>query len=131
MTEKKKRPGRVENLKPLTVEKAREIGRKGGIASGKVKKEKKLMSQIYADFLASEYDVKIEGKVQKISGAGMVNQVMRKVLARADSASVQLMKEVRDATEGSKHSIDLTSTEEAAKEIKEIFGAALKNNNDK
>lgn len=30
-----------ENLVPLTTEKAREIGRKGGIASGKAKREKK------------------------------------------------------------------------------------------
>lgn len=34
-----------ENLVPLTSEKAREIGRKGGIASGKAKKERKLIKE--------------------------------------------------------------------------------------
>lgn len=34
-----------KNLQRLTSEKAREIGRKGGIASGKAKKEKKLIKE--------------------------------------------------------------------------------------
>ena len=33
------------NLVPLTTEKAREIGKKGGIASGKAKREKKLIKE--------------------------------------------------------------------------------------
>lgn len=32
-----------KNLKPLTTEKAREIGKKGGIASGKAKKQRKTL----------------------------------------------------------------------------------------
>jgi len=93
--------GRTENLKPKTSAKAR--GKLGGIKSGIVKREKKLMSQIYAEFLAKEHDVIMnDGKKKSVSGSEMVSTVMRKVLSRGDSASVSLMREVREGTEGSK-----------------------------
>lgn len=93
--------GRIENLKPKTSAKAR--GKLGGIKSGKVKREKKLMSQIYAEFLAKEHDViTSDGKKKPVSGSEMVSTVMRKVLSRGDGASVSLMKEVREGIEGSK-----------------------------
>lgn len=93
--------GRTENLKPKTSAKAR--GKLGGIKSGIVKREKKLMSQIYAEFLAKEHDVIMsDGKKKPVSGSEMVSTVMRKVLSRGDSASVSLMREVREGTEGSK-----------------------------
>lgn len=41
-----------QNLKPLTTKKAREIGRKGGIASGKAKKEKKMLKELLEDALS-------------------------------------------------------------------------------
>jgi len=93
--------GRTENLKPKTSAKAR--GKLGGIKSGKVKREKKLMSQIYAEFLAKEHNIMTsDGKKKPVSGSEMVSSVMRKVLSRGDSASVSLMREVREGTEGSK-----------------------------
>ena len=94
-----------DNLKPfneLTEEEQRIIASKGGKASVKARKEKKLMSQIYADFLCEEFDITVEGKKEKLSGNALISQVMKKVLARGDSASVSLMKEVREATEGNK-----------------------------
>lgn len=132
MTEKKKRTGRQENLVPLTTEKAREIGKKGGVASGLAKKEKKLMSAIYAEFLAAEYNIQLEdGSTKKVSGTDMVNQVMKKVLARGDGASVGMLREIREATEGSRSTVDVVSTEEATKEIFNIFGTAMKEHVDK
>ena len=41
-----------KNLVPLTTKKAREIGKKGGVKSGQVRREKKLLSQIYAEVIA-------------------------------------------------------------------------------
>lgn len=42
------------NLKPLTTEKAREIGRKGGIASGKRKREVKTFKRALKELLQEE-----------------------------------------------------------------------------
>ena len=41
-----------QNLQRLTTKKAREIGRKGGIASGKAKKEKKMLKELLEDALS-------------------------------------------------------------------------------
>jgi len=82
---------------------ASELGRKGGIKSGKVRHEKKLMSQIYAEFLIKEHDViGKDGLIKKLSGQALVNGVMSKVLSRGDGSSVQMLREVREGTEGSK-----------------------------
>ena len=92
---------RRENLKPITtVEEAREKGRRGGIASGKARCEKKLLSQIYGEMLADEYEIIINGEKKKIEGSKLVKAVARDVLMRRDSASVSMMREIREATEG-------------------------------
>jgi hypothetical protein len=95
-----------DNLIPLnerTKEEQREIARMGGIASGKARREKKLMSQIYADFLIKEHEViGKDGIKKKLSGEKLLSSVMSKVLSRGDSSSVSLMKEIREAVEGSK-----------------------------
>ncbi len=97
-----KSKGKTENLIPVrSKDEAREIGRKGGIKSGEVRKEKKLISMIYADFLAKKFDV--EG--EQIHGDMIVENVIREVLSRGDSASVSMLKEIREATEGSKQEI--------------------------
>ena len=104
-----------KNLKPfneLTVEEHREIAKKGGRASVKARREKKLMSQIYADFLIKEHEViGKDGFKKKLSGEQLLSSVMSKVLSRGDSSSVSLMKEIREAVEGNtkKHEIDLNA----------------------
>jgi hypothetical protein len=90
-----------------TPEELREITRKGGIRSGQVRREKKLLSTIYGEFLAKEFNINIDGQKKKISGALFVQSVMTDILKRKDSASVSLMKEIREATEGSK--VDLNA----------------------
>ena len=97
-----KNKGRAENLVPLTTEKAREIGRKGGQRSGEVKREKKRMSQIYGEFLAGTHEVEIDGDKVKLEGEKLVAYVMSQVLSRGDSSSVSMLKEIREATEGAK-----------------------------
>ena len=90
-----------------TPEELREQTRKGGIASGKARREKKRLSTIYGEMLAGKYEVTINGEKQKLDGAELVRFIMRDVLMRRDSASVSLLKEIREATEGSKASIGL------------------------
>ena len=43
--------GRIENLRTPSTEEAREIGRKGGIASGKARKERKTMKALLKEML--------------------------------------------------------------------------------
>jgi hypothetical protein len=127
MTEKKKRPGRPENLNPVqSKEEAMERGRAGGIKSGEARRKKKLMSEMYAEFLADEFDIKTgDGTVQKVSGQVLVNQVVKKVLARGDGSSVNMLREMREATEGSKLNVDMSLNEEQAKEIQDLFGVEM------
>jgi len=94
-----KSKGRVENLRPAkTKEVAQARGKLGGIKSAAVKKERKLLSTMYADMLAKGFEV--EG--ERLS----LDQVVTAVLARADSASVSMLKEIREATEGSKVKVE-------------------------
>ncbi len=95
------KPGRIENLTPFTVDSAREKGRKGGIKSAIVKREKKLLSQVYADMLAGE---------NGIAGNGLtLEAVVSAILARCDSSSVSMLKEIREATEGSRLAMENTT----------------------
>ena len=89
-----------QNLNPCNSENARERQLKSAEKRKENNAKKKLMSQIYAEFLEREYEVKAgEGK-RKLSGAELVNEVMRKVLARSDSSSVSLIRELRSCLDG-------------------------------
>jgi hypothetical protein len=117
--------GNLLRPEDLTSEQLRERARKGGIASGKARKEKKLMSQIYAEFLQKEHDVSDEdGTLHKISGQSLCNRVMSKVLSRGDSSSVRLLKEIREGTEGQNVKLSVQDVEETKKRLKEIFDIA-------
>lgn len=103
--------GNIDNLIPLpkrTKEAQREIQSKGGKASCEAQREKKRMSQIYADFLAAEHEIDIAEVRVKLEGSKLLAHVMKQVLTRGDSASVSMLKEIREATEGS----NLTITSE-------------------
>jgi hypothetical protein len=103
--------GNPEKLIPTnkrTKKEASDLGRLGGIKSGEVRREKKRMSQIYADFLAAEHEIDIDEVRVKLEGPKLLAHVMKQVLSRGDSSSVSMMKEIREATEGS----NLTITSE-------------------
>lgn len=94
-----------KNLRPrktLTKEEAKKMGSMGGKASVEARRKKKLMSQIYAEFLAERFKVKIGGSVQNMTGEKLVDSVIKKILASGGPGAVSLMKEIREATEGSK-----------------------------
>ena len=117
-----------ENLKPCTKENARERQLKSAEKRKENNAKKKLMSQIYAEFLEREYNVRQGDKERKLTGAELVNECMKKIIARGDSASVSLMKEVREGTEGTKMQLSgsinttLQTTEEMKAEFKELMG---------
>ena len=83
---------------------ASDLGRKGGIKSGEVRREKKRFSQIQAEFLADAYDIVFEEgeKAQKLTGEQLLREVQRRILMRCDSASVSMIKEIREGKEGNK-----------------------------
>ena len=117
-----------QNLRTPTSEEARAMQRKGAEKRKENNAKKKLMSQIYAEFLEREYNVKQGDKDRKLTGAELCNEVMRKVLARSDSASVSLMREIREGTEGQKVNLsgeiktDMQSTEDRLKAFKNLMG---------
>jgi hypothetical protein len=102
----------IANLKPiktLSKEEAMKRGKAGGKKSVKARREKKLMTQIYAEFLAKKHDViNKNGIKEKVDGDVLLARVMSKVLSRGDSSAVSLMKEIREATEGNK--LDLSGS---------------------
>lgn len=69
-----------------------ENGRKGGIKSGKVRREKRLMSQIFAELLSNGLDQDIE-------------KASAKIIRKGGGPAVSLMKTIAETTEGSKHTL--------------------------
>lgn len=94
-----KRGGNLQNLKaPLSPEEARRLGSIGGKKSVEVRRERKLLSQMYAELLAKGFE--IEG--ERLS----IDEVTAAILSRKDNASVSMLKEIREATEGNKLTLD-------------------------
>ena len=117
-----------KNLRTPTSEEAREMQRKGAEKRKENNAKKKLMSQIYAEFLEKEYNVRQGDKERKLTGAELVNECMKKIIARGDSSSVSLMTEIRKAMEGEKVNLEgnvkaeMQTTEERLKIFDELIG---------
>jgi hypothetical protein len=117
-----------QNLRTPTSEEARAMQRKGAEKRKENNAKKKLMSQIYAEFLEKEYNVRQGDKERKLTGAELVNECMKKIIARGDSASVSLMREVRETIEGQKINLsgeiktDMQTTEDRIKAFKNLMG---------
>ena len=115
-----------ENLNPFTKENAKEMQLKSAEKRKENNAKKKLMSQIYAEFLEKEYNVKTAEGTRKISGAELCNEAMKKIMARGDSSTVSLMKELREGTEGQKINLsgsvttEMQTTEERLKAFEEL-----------
>jgi c-di-AMP phosphodiesterase-like protein len=128
------------NLVPIkTAEEAKARGRAGGFKSGQTKRRNKLLSQIYAEMLAERYGIKINGQDKKISGDKLIKIIARDVLMQRNSASVSMLKEIREATEGNKLAlsgevdINVLETDPAARlaMATEIYNKAKQTNPDK
>ena len=117
-----------QNLNPCTPENARERQLKAAEKRKENNAKKKLMSQIYAEFLEKEYNVRQGDKERKLTGAELVNECMKKIIARGDSSSVSLMTEIRKAMEGDKVNLEgnvkaeMQTTEDRLKIFDELIG---------
>ena len=117
-----------QNLNPCTPENARERQLKSAEKRKENNAKKKLMSQIYAEFLEKEYNIKFGDKTKKITGAEFVNEAMKKIIARGDSSSVSLLRELREGTEGSRVQVtgNVTTKLETAEDRLKAFDELMK-----
>ena len=117
------------NLRTPTTDEAKEMQRKSAEKRKENNAKKKLMSQIYAEFLEKEYNVRQGDKERKLTGAELVNECMKKIIARGDSSSVSLMTEIRKAMEGDKVNLEgsikaeMETTEDRIKLFDEIVNS--------
>ena len=91
-----------QNLKPFTSENAKEMQLKGAEKRKENNAKRKLLSELYADFLEEEFEIKEGDAKRKISGAEYCKLIAKKVLNRSDASSVSMLAEIRKATEGEK-----------------------------
>ena len=117
-----------KNLKPCTPENAREMQKKSAEKRKENTEKKKFLSEMYADFLADEFNVRKDGETIKLSGTDYIKTIIKAVVSRGDSSSVAMLKEIREATEGSKLQLsgevktEMQSTEDRLKIFDEIIG---------
>lgn len=126
-----KKRGRVENLTSIRdTETAKALGKLGGIASGKARQQRKLVSQIIAAWMLKDHKVPsynpTTGKIEynEMSTDALMDYAMTTVLARGDAASSSMLKTIAEINEGKTINlpgltIDLTP-EERAERIAEL-----------
>ena len=107
-----------ENLNPIQSEsQARELGRKGGIASGKARRAKKELRECLTELLEREYGGS-DGKV--MSGAEIISV---KLFAKARDGDIRAFEVLRD-TVGQKP-VERVETVEISQETYERVARAL------
>ena len=117
-----------QNLKPCTPENARERQLKSAEKRKENNAKRKMLSELYADFLEEVFEIKEGEKKRKISGADYCKLIAKTVLKRSDSSSVAMLKEIREATEGNKLNINanvhsgMETTEERIKAYEALAG---------
>ncbi len=116
--------GNTKNLKPQntrTKAEQRKIAQMGGKASGKARREKKLMSQIYADLLADQSGIKKGGGIRAVA-----REILNSTNPKTTSARVALLREIREGTEGSKVKTETVLTintdDEKVQQVLKEFG---------
>ena len=117
-----------QNLKPIqSTDEARELGRKGGIASGKSRRERAKMSAILLSYLEKTHCVKLGGKAKRVSTEELFCEALDKAVTKGGSNLVGLIKVIGELTEGQKyiHEIDklhIDQDDEAVKAVLEKYG---------
>ena len=117
-----------QNLNPCNSENARERQLKSAQKRKENHAKKVLMSQIYAEFLEKEYNVKVGDKNKKITGADLCNESIKAIIARRDSSSVSMLREIRESTEGQKINLsgelktEIMNSEERLKAFNDLMG---------
>ena len=116
-----------QNLNPCNSENARERQLKSAQKRKENNKQKKLISQLYIETLEKRYNVKQGESTRRENGYKILGQVVMKILQRGDSSSVAMIKELREATEGSRVNITgevatKMTTEDLKSEFNSIMG---------
>ena len=120
--------GTPETLRTPTSEEAKEMQKKSAEKRKENNKQKKLMSQLYIETLEKRYNVKQGDNTRRENGYKILGQVVMKILQRGDSSSVAMIKEIREATEGSKINLTgevsakLKTTQDLRDEFNDIMG---------
>lgn len=115
-----------QNLKPFTKENAKEMQLKGAEKRKENNAKRKLLSELYADFLEEEFEIKEGETKRKVSGAEYCKLIAKTVLKRSDSSSVSMLAEIRKATEGERLNLsgmvktEMESTEDRIAEFEKL-----------
>jgi len=118
-----------QNLKPIqSMDEARELGRKGGIASGKSRRERAKMSAILLTYLEKTHNVKHSGKIKRVSTEVLLCDALDKAITKGGSNLVGLIKVIGELTEGQRYihetGININENDEAIKEILKKYGVS-------
>ena len=117
-----------QNLRTPTSDEARQMQLKSAEKRKENNAKRKMLSELYADFLEEEFEIKEGETKRKISGAEYCKLIAKTVLKRSDSSSVSMLKEIREATEGTKVNLNgsvttqMESTEDRLKRFDELVG---------
>lgn len=94
-----------ENLRTPTSSEAREIGRKGGIASGAARRKKKSCADIAMRVINSELDPASRAKVEKVTGKlsddedTLYAAALAQVVAKAVKGDLKAFRELQNVVE--------------------------------
>lgn len=93
-------PKAIEAYQIKTAEQARELGRRGGLRSQEVQKERKLLSRHYAEFIAKSHKLKLNKKEVELKPDEFFEVVITKLLTQSQqpSAAVAMMRELREGS---------------------------------
>lgn len=104
-----------KNLKPVTLRsknEAREIGKKGGIASGKARRMKKTFKEL----------LKIALEMSTKSGNTNAEEIVVSMIRKAQSGDVKAFEAIRDTIgEKPKDEVDLTTQEKTPEGMIEMY----------
>lgn len=114
----------VKNLRPIPLNKRSKeerfkIQSMGGKAAAVANKKRKLFKEIYAEFLVKNHKVKLGKKEVEMTADEIINAAVMKTLNTGSSATVAMLKEMADRTEGTVGSSD------AAKKDLDVLGGLM------
>ena len=95
----------LQNLRTPTSDEAREIGRKGGIASGEARRKKKACAEIAMRVIGSELSGADRAKVEKVTGplgddeATLYAAALAQVVTKAVKGDLKAFRELQNVVE--------------------------------
>ena len=129
MTKKQETVLQKNSLSLLTPEQRLKNAQKSNETKRRRKEKRETMALIYGGFLKDKFEIEIDGKNKKITGAQYCDMIIRKILQRGDNVTVALLKEMREAMQGDTHNIEIninkaiaSSPEDRAREYKKLMG---------